>query len=68
MSKLVIECSNYDNYTEVLTGSLQIRIINCTSGYMKNVSPDKMIAKSCPYCGNNAIYDQSKGESTVNDE
>lgn len=69
MSKFVIECPNCGNYTEASTGGFlgfgKTRKINCTCGYTINVATDKMTSKTCPHCGNNVIYDQSKGESAI---
>lgn len=69
MPRFVIECPNCGNYTEASTGGFlgigKTRKINCTCGYTINVATDKMTSKNCPHCGNNVIYDQSKGESAV---
>lgn len=69
MPRFVIECHNCGNYTEASTGGFlgigKTRKINCTCGYTINVATDKMTSKNCPHCGNNVIYDQSKGESAV---
>ncbi len=69
MSKFVIECPKCGNYTEASTGGFlgigKTRKINCVCGYEINVSAEKMRSKVCPHCGNNVIYDLSKGEDAV---
>ena len=69
MSKFVIECPKCGNYTEASTGGFlgigKTRRINCVCGYEINVSAEKMRSKVCPHCGNNVIYDLSKGEDAV---
>lgn len=56
MSKFVIECPKFGNYTEASTGGFlgigKTRKINCVCGYEINVSAEKMRSKVCPHCGN----------------
>ena len=65
MSKFVIECPVCGRYTEASTGFFAKKKIDCVCGHTINVKTEKMASKMCPHCGNNVIYDQSKGESAV---
>lgn len=65
MSKFVIECPSCGTYTEASTGLFARKTINCTCGYTINVKTDKITCKTCVHCGNEVIYDQSKGEDAV---
>ena len=65
MSKFVIECPSCGKYTEASTGFFAKKKIDCICGYTINVKTDKMSAKICPHCGNNVVYDQSKGENAL---
>lgn len=69
MSKFVIECPKCGNYTEASTGGFlgigKTRKINCSCGYVIDVAAEKVTSKTCPHCGNNVIFDQSRGEDEV---
>ncbi|MBP0983292.1 MAG: SPFH domain-containing protein [Oscillospiraceae bacterium] len=69
MSKFVIECPKCGNYTEASTGGFlgigKTKKINCTCGYVIDVAAEKVTSKTCPHCGNNVIFDQSRGEDAV---
>ncbi len=65
MSKFVIECPSCGTYTEASTGFFARKTIDCTCGYTINVKTDKITCKTCAHCGNDVIYDQSKGEDAV---
>ena len=68
MSKFVIECPHCGRYAEASTGFLgfgKTRTISCSCGRNFNVDANKMASRKCPHCGNDVIYDQSKGESAV---
>ena len=62
MSKFVIECPNCGKYAEAKTGFFARKKIDCACGYTINVRTDKLAARKCPHCGNNVVFDQSKGE------
>lgn len=62
MSKFVIECPNCGRYAEASTGFFAKKKIDCTCGHVINVKTEKMTSKVCPKCGNNVVYDQSKGD------
>lgn len=70
MSEFVIECPCCGKYATAKRGIfgtqiLGTHIIPCTCGYTINVSTDKMTSKVCPHCGNEVIFDQSKGENAI---
>lgn len=62
MAKFVIECPGCGRYAEAKTGFFAKKHIDCLCGYTIHVKTDKMSSKICPHCGNNVVYDQSKGE------
>ena len=65
MSKFVIECPSCGKYTEASTNLFARKKIDCTCGYTIHVKTDKMTSRVCPHCGNNVIFDQSKGEKAL---
>lgn len=65
MAKFVIECPNCGRYAEARTGFFARKKIDCTCGYVINVKTDKLAARACPHCGNEVVFDQSKGEKAV---
>ena len=65
MSKFVIECPSCGRYAEASTGFFAKKKIECSCGHIINVRTDKMASRVCPHCGNNVIFDQSKGENAV---
>ena len=62
MSKFVIECPNCGRYAEAKTGFFARKKIDCSCGYTIDVRTDKLTSRVCPHCGNNVVFDQSKGE------
>ena len=65
MSKFVIECPSCVKYTEASTNLFARKKIDCTCGYTIHVKTDKMTSRVCPHCGNNVIFDQSKGKKAL---
>ena len=61
MSKFVIECPNCGKYVEAKTGFFARKKIDCSCGYTIDVRTDKLASRVCPHCGNNVVFDQSKG-------
>lgn len=61
MSKFVIECSSCGKYAEARTGFFAKKKIECSCGHIIDVKTEKMISRICPHCGNNVVFDQSKG-------
>lgn len=62
MSKFVIECPNCGKYAEARTGFFARKKIDCACGYTIDVRTDKITARQCAHCGNNVVFDQSKGD------
>lgn len=65
MSKFVIECPNCGRYSEASTSFFARKKIDCACGYTINVRTDKMTSRTCPHCGNDVVFDQSKAEKAV---
>lgn len=61
MAKFVIECPRCGKYVEAKTGFFARKKIDCACGYTINVRTDKMASRTCPHCGNNVVFDQSRG-------
>lgn len=61
MAKFVIECPNCGKYAEAKTGFFAKKKIDCACGYTINVRTDKLTSRTCPHCGNDVVFDQSKG-------
>ena len=61
MPKFVIECPSCGRYAEAKTGFFARKKIDCACGYTINVRTDKLSSRTCPHCGNNVVFDQSRG-------
>ena len=62
MSKFVIECPQCGRYAEAKTGFFARKKIDCSCGYTIDVRTDKLASRTCPHCGNEVVFDQSKGK------
>lgn len=62
MAKFVIECPVCGKYAEAKTGFFARKKIDCACGHTINVRTEKLSSRVCPHCGNNVVFDQSKGE------
>ncbi|MCD7890245.1 MAG: SPFH domain-containing protein, partial [Ruminococcus sp.] len=65
MSKFIIECQSCGKYTEASNRFFAKKKIDCTCCYTIHVRTDKMASRTCPHCGNNVIFDQSKGDKAL---
>lgn len=65
MSKFIIQCPSCGKYAEAKTGFFASKKINCACGYTIDVRTDKMASRRCPHCGNDVVFDQSKGDEAV---
>ena len=63
MSKFVMECPNCGKYVEAKTGFFARKKIDCACGYTIDVRTDKLTSRTCAHCGNEVVFDQSKGAS-----
>lgn len=61
MSKFVIECPHCGRYAEARTGFFARKKIDCSCGYTIDVLTEKLSSRTCPHCGNDVVFDQSKG-------
>lgn len=62
MAKFVIECPRCGSYAEGKTGFFARKKIDCACGNVINVRTDKLATRECPKCGNQVVYDQTKGD------
>lgn len=60
-TKFVIECPVCGRYAEAKTGFFAKKKIDCVCGHTINVRTDKLASRTCAHCGNNVVFDQSKG-------
>ena len=65
MAKFVIECPVCGKYVEGKTGFFARKKIDCACGNVINVRTDKLASRKCPHCGNQVVYDQTKGADAV---
>lgn len=63
MSKFIMECPNCGRYIEAKTGFFARKRIDCTCGYTIDVPTDKLTSRTCTHCGNDVVFDQSKGSA-----
>ena len=62
MSKFVIECPNCGRFAEAKTGFFARKKIDCACGFVINVRTDKLTSRKCAHCGNDVVFDQSRGD------
>lgn len=67
MSKFVIECPKCHRYAEASgglfgTGLFAKRTVKCSCGETINIQTEKLSSRKCPHCGNDVVFDQSKGD------
>ena len=65
MSKFVIECPVCGRYAEAKAGFFARKKIDCACGNVIDVRADKLTSRTCPHCGNNVVFDQSKGDKAL---
>lgn len=65
MAKFAIECPKCGKYAEAKTGFFAKKKIECSCGNTIDVRADKLASRECPHCGNQVVFDQSKGEAAV---
>ncbi|MGN0488398.1 MAG: SPFH domain-containing protein [Ruminococcus sp.] len=61
MAKFVIECPVCGKYAEARKGFFARKTVNCSCGNVINVKTDKLSSRTCAHCGNEVVFDQSKG-------
>ena len=57
-----MECPNCGKYVEAKTGFFARKKIDCACGYTIDVRADKLTSRTCAHCGNQVVFDQSKGD------
>lgn len=65
MAKFAIACPKCGKYAEGKTGFFARKKIECSCGNVIDVRTDKLAAKKCPHCGNEVVFDQTKGADAV---
>ena len=65
MAKFAIACPVCGKYAEAKTGFFAKRKIECSCGNIIDVRADKLAAKQCPHCGNQIVYDQTRGADAM---
>lgn len=65
MGKFAIECPVCGKYAEATTGFFARKKIDCACGNVINVRTDKYASRKCLHCGNQVIYDQTKGADAL---
>lgn len=69
MAKFVIECSQCGKYAQASSGLFGFiggtRKVNCACGHVIDVKAEKLSSRECPHCGNNVVFDQSKGDKAT---
>ena len=58
-----MECPNCGKYVEAKTGFFARKKIDCACGYTIDVRTDKLTSRTCAHCGNDVVFDQSKGDA-----
>ena len=62
MAKFVMECPECGKYVEAKTGFFARKRVECACGHMINVRAEKLTSRTCANCGNDVVFDQSKGK------
>jgi len=65
MAKFAIKCPVCGKYAEAKTGFFARKKIYCSCGNVINVHTDKLLSRQCQHCGNQVVFDQSKGADAV---
>ena len=63
MAKFVMECPSCGKYVEAKTGFFAKKKIDCACGHTIDVRTEKLTSRVCSHCGNDVVFDQSKGAS-----
>lgn len=62
MAKFVIECPSCGKFAEAKSGFFARKKIDCACGHVIDIRTEKLSSRKCPHCGNDVVFDQSKGE------
>lgn len=65
MAKFVIECPKCGKYAQANSGLFgfigRTKTVNCACGYVIDVEAEKLSSRTCTRCGNEVVFDRSKG-------
>ena len=61
MAKFAIACPACGKYAEARTGFFARKKIECSCGNIIDVRTDTLASRQCPHCGNQIVFDQTKG-------
>ena len=61
MAKFAIACPACGRYAEARTGFFARKKIECACGNVISVRTDKLASRQCPQCGNQIVFDQTRG-------
>ncbi|MBO5313446.1 MAG: SPFH domain-containing protein [Clostridia bacterium] len=62
MAKFIMECPSCGKYVEASSGFFAKKKIDCVCGHTIDVKTEKVTSTDCANCGNNVVFDQSKGD------
>ena len=65
MAKFAIACPLCGKYAEGKTGFFARKKIECSCGNIIDVRTDKLSTRQCAHCGNQIVFDQTKGADAV---
>lgn len=65
MGKFAIECQKCGNYVEAKAGFFAKKTVTCSCGNVINIKTNKLASRKCHHCGNQVVYDQTKGENAI---
>ena len=63
MSKFVMECPSCGKYIVAKSGFFAKNKVDCACGYTINIRAEKLSSRVCAHCGNEVVFDQTKGAS-----
>ena len=61
MAKFVMECPSCGKYVEAKSGFFAKKKIDCSCGHVINIRAEKLTSRTCAHCGNEVVFDQTKG-------
>ena len=70
MAKFVMECPNCKKFIQANsglfgTGLFARKNITCSCNYTFEVKTNKLATRTCVHCGNEVVFDQSKGNKAT---
>lgn len=65
MAKFAIACPICGKYAEGKTGFFARKRIDCACGNVIDVRTDKLSSRKCSHCGNQVVFDQTKGDKAT---